>query len=362
MAQAAAIQPDDVMLPQPVPRLRVVADSDVAPLVERAFGDRLERTLVVSDRHNISSFRGMRPTLAGLKLVAQPDFDAFKATRLDGCEVVVGVGGCSALDFARACAGFSRTLVVFPTILSTSCIASAQSVLYQEGVPRHIHARPPAEVIVCLREVAKGKPHVVRKWTASGLADLWSDISGAIDAQFVQDSFDLPALRRSADVAFQVLNWVLDSDRAPGRTFDEQQLERVATFLHKGSLVGGPGAAGEHDLYYSMMRRQSYKRSNPTHGELVTIGTLLTVRRFCRLVGNHELFKQLREAFEKVGLPTEYADLNRIHVDRKHVLDGLLGIHAKRTFLSGCTWTPDRAARLLDDTYKSKAARPRVRS
>ena len=107
---------------------------------------------------------------------------------------------------------------------------------------------------------------------------------------------------------------------------------KLAHYLHESSLEAGRNgttalnAASEHWLYYKMQERQRYSKSLATHGRLVSIGTLLTLKIFGEQAGDNSLYEDMRQAHLKVGLPLSFADLSEISVEREHIVQGLADV------------------------------------
>lgn len=313
----------------------VFTDLQLTSLVEEI---REHDTIILADEHNYRALRGFR---GAIRVVDASLRDAEKVRSTFDGTMIIGVGGCTALDVARYCATPGRRLIAIPSILSTSCISVNRSVLYQDGEPRRERTVAPERVVVSFPLLTESGPESIAKWSHSGFGDLFSDISASIDwlvrsgesPETVTDAL----LHNTVPCAAEAMHWVLSQFRS----FDRAALARLAVYLHNASLEtihrgnAELSAAGEHDLYYAMMKQERYAHENPTHGELVAIGTLLSADAVARSGGSRELIQMLREAFLRLGLPTTYSELERIRVRRDHVLRALDAIQNRRWFLSG---------------------------
>jgi glycerol dehydrogenase-like iron-containing ADH family enzyme len=244
-------------------------------------------------------------------------------------ERIVAVGGCTALDFGRACA-VGKEVVAVPTILSTSCLSTNRSVINRNGVYKSERTQAPGRTIISMPTILENHRDQVKKWSISGLGDLFSSISAAIEFEYVAGGNSFNGLSSETVIScipatHQAMNWVLNSLKS----FDRDNLERLAWHLHEASLhiitkdQAVLNAASEHWLYYKMQERQKYPKMVATHGKIVSIGTLLSSSMFFEATGDSWLIEQVRKIHGRLGLPLTYADLADLGVTRDHVLSGL---------------------------------------
>jgi glycerol dehydrogenase-like iron-containing ADH family enzyme len=310
-----------------------------------------EATLLVVDEHNVL----LTQNHCRYVLVDAPTIPKVKqALSKRPFSSVIAVGGCSALDVGRACAAEAAVdMVALPTILSTSCISVNRSVLYENSSHTSRRTVAPREVNVSIPALMAGPAETVAKWSHSGFGDLFSGIAAALD-----HSWRAGLGAGKADLGNQVapvvkgLNWVLE--RFSG--YDEECLGVLARLLHEASLdvirrdATDLNAAGEHDLYYQMLATHRYSRANPTHGELVAVGTLLVAFGHGRVVGDFAIFQELREAFAMLGLPTTQRDLESVLVEKGHLFAGLSSIQGRNTYLAHLFRCFGQ--RLVDDCFR----------
>jgi glycerol dehydrogenase-like iron-containing ADH family enzyme len=187
-------------------------------------------------------------------------------------------------------------------------------------------------------------PELIEKWTRSGLADLLANISASINFLFKESGHllnegqegILKTLSRHIPECLQTLDWIINDFRE----FDATTLRQVASILHAAGLSvirrgdTALSAGGEHELYYEMQRQQGYDRKNPTHGELVSIGTLVTAKILAKKFGQDILFRKLLLAYRKINIPTDYDELKGINIEREHIMKGFEVVRKNDSFLA----------------------------
>lgn len=248
---------------------------------------------------------------------------------------VLAVGGCTALDVGRACAA-GKEVIAIPTILSTSCISVDRSVIRYKGGSRLEKTTAPRKTIVSIPSISGCYISDLEKWSQSGFGDLFANISASIDLQYRSGQFTLDRVKENVPECFESLEWVVDSFTG----YDKACLTRLANYLHNSSLVvierGNTelSAAGEHQLYHKMIEQQEqYTEDVPTHGQLVAVGTLIAAKIFEEQTGDTSLYRQLRTAYGKLGLPLEYDELRKIGIERAHIVQGLNSITDSNTHI-----------------------------
>ncbi|PXF59012.1 MAG: hypothetical protein C4B58_04870 [Deltaproteobacteria bacterium] len=302
-------------------------------------------TLIVADEYNYAKIQAI-DKLKFKKLIFVRDsnkrhIDQVKSTIY--YNDIIAVGGCSSLDFGRACADNSINIYLIPSILSTSCISLNRSILYLNSHHCSVVSPIPHEVIVSMPILTESGPELVEKWTHSGLADLLANISATISFLFKEKEYlfnegqedILKTLNRHARDCLQTLDWIINDFRE----FDATTLTHVAFILHAAGLSvirrgdTALSAGGEHELYYEMQRQQRYDRKNPTHGELVSIGTLVAAKILAKKFGQDILFRKLLLAYRKINIPTAYDELKRINIEREHIMKGFEVARKNDSFL-----------------------------
>jgi glycerol dehydrogenase-like iron-containing ADH family enzyme len=273
-------------------------------------------TLLITDPYNLPCVRDL-----GSAVVVE-DTDAScieKVVEGGGYSGVIAIGGCSALDFARACAS-GMCLTAVPTILSSCCISSGYSVIRRDGVYAREETTAPRRTIVSLPTILENHANLLTNWSAAGLGDLLSAIAGVAEANWSAAASQSPCdiFTQNAPICSDVLRWIASSSFP----LDEAGLIELAKFLHEFSVSRHESmpAGSEHCLYYALRTQQNYSRMLATHGRLVSIGTLLTIRAWSEASGDFSMYHSLRAAYAKIGLPLTLDELRRIGVAPEHIV------------------------------------------
>jgi glycerol dehydrogenase-like iron-containing ADH family enzyme len=290
------------------------------------------QTLIVMDEHNHHYDPNKGVVVVAREQKAE-QIEAVKTTY--AYNKVVAVGGCTALDFGRACA-MGKEFIAVPTILSTACLSTNRSVINYGGRYRTEITSAPTKTIIFLPEIVKNHVGHGNKWTAAGFGDLFSDFSAVIEFEYQRrgKSFAGITLEDVAEhipLCWEALKWLSKLD-ASARLDNEEDMSRLAHYLHESSIdVMRHGhtkfnAASEHRLYYEMQEQQHYVKSEVKHGELVWVGTLITLSIFARETGDNTLQAMLLAAGRKLGLPSTYEELVRTGVTREQIIRAMNGV------------------------------------
>lgn len=287
------------------------------------------QTLVVTDNYNYPLVHDLGPSI----VVEDQKIEHIEKVKSGyQYEKILAVGGCTALDFGRACA-VQKEIIAVPTILSNSCLSTNRSVINRGGTYRSELTIAPLKTIISIPTITANHADEVKKWSASGLGDLFSSVSAAIEREWKRNlrSFrGLSTLHAIAPVnrCIDALNWALTSPSLVKRS----ELKKLAVYLHESSVdVIRNGntelnAGSEHWLYYRMQEQQKFNKMIATHGRVVSIGNLITTRIFGEAVGDLGLYGKLRKAHEIVGLPRTYTDLAVIGILKEHIERGLASL------------------------------------
>ena len=135
---------------------------------------------------------------------------------------------------------------------------------------------------------------------------------------------------------------------------DKAVVKRAARFSHLSSLsVVREGnsklsAGSEHALYYQLLINERYSHELATHGELVSIGTLFITYLYGKSTDSMDLYRDLRHAYKKIGLPTTYDELESICVRRSHLVKAIrqVGTHSRLYSLIA-----PQSTKILDAVY-----------
>jgi len=283
-------------------------------------------TLIVTDPFNYPKIGD-----TGLSVAVVRNNDSLQIPELiSSCAYtrVVAVGGCAALDIGRACA-VGRSIIVIPTILSTSCISLDRSVIRYSGVNRLEKTILPEKVIISLPDLLSMPPAELAKWCQSGFGDLFTMVAASIDLQYKAGDLSREAVLGNIRDCGGALEWVINSFDG----YNESSARALAEFLHESSLVvvkrdnSNLNAAGEHLLYHALLRLYPhYTSARPTHGQIVAAGTLIATAIYSEQTGDNYIFDMISEAFGKLGLPLTYAELSAAGIERSHLIEGLSAI------------------------------------
>ena len=238
----------------------------------------------------------------------------------DNFDKVIAIGGCTCLDKGKEIAN-GKDIIVIPTILSTSCISVNRSVC--DGVVKKTTA--PIETIICITEIERSPS----KWFQSGFADVFSNISASIDIQSKTNNFDYKSIKNNIPFCFDLLSWVEKKFNG----FDEECVRKLSKAIHESSLMVIKNddvklsSAGEHRMYHNMMKDiPTYTKCLPTHGQLVSIGTLMSAKLFWEHTGDNRIYEKLRSVYSILGLPTTAKQLVEIGVELNHIKESMKGL------------------------------------
>lgn len=302
---------------------RLVFTNESPAALTKAFADA--HTLIIADPFNAPLLEA-----SGVETVDDQVYEHIEEIkRSRSYRSVLAVGGCTALDFARACA-INRPLVVVPTILSNSCLSTDRSVIKRGGIYRSEKTSAPQQTLISIPAVMHSHSEPTNKWSGSGIADLFAAISAAIEWEWSQRGrsfvgMTLDSLARWIPLCMDAFEW---SMTLIGQ-LEKRDLLVLAYYLHESSLdVVRNGhstlnAGAEHALYYQMQQRRKYPKSIATHGRLVSIGTLLTTHLFADRTCNTDIYELLQRIYRTVRLPMSYAELSAFGIHREHVFQGL---------------------------------------
>lgn len=295
----------------------------LVPLLESLIDDD---TLLVTDDYWYPSVQHFKNVV----LVENNNFDQISVIKNKyNYSKTIAIGGCTSLDVGRAIAK-DGNLIIIPTVLSNSCISVNRSILFHEGKILSEKTTTPDKTVISLATLMDNSPEVIKKWSGSGFADLFANISASIDYEYRNNNKSLNdvsinQIESNVPDVFNALNWVIDSYD----TFDKEALKKLAHYLHNSSIdVIEKGdtrlsVADEHKMHYIMLRNEHYSRSIATHGRMVSVGTLISARIFGEFISDLTLYDMLREAYKKLGLPLNYKELEDAEMKKDHIIRSL---------------------------------------
>ncbi len=332
--------------------METILDISSLTVVELVAALADDSTLVLCDAHNLPSLKThCAPVLVSDCAVSIVDEIKSKYEY----DRIVAVGGCTVLDMGRACSvGKPRRLVVVPTILSTSCLSSNISVLRHGERNRPEVTSSPERCVLCLPTLLETDGRSLARWCQSGFGDLFANISASIDFQYEMGKLTTKEVKANVPLTVEAMRWVISGFNG----YDEEGLRQLGSYLHEASLTvvrrGDTrlSSAGEHLLYHRLMERQpDYRQGLPTHGQIVAIGTLLSLRLFSIQSKESELEDLVRKAYERLQLPLTWSDLEKIGIKREHLIDALEHLAAPQCHLG--SWAVKGDWTLLDEVFAS---------
>ncbi|MFJ2404240.1 glycerol dehydrogenase [Streptomyces xanthochromogenes] len=258
-------------------------------------------------------------------LCTQREIDRITAlTREAGADVVVGIGGGTAIDTAKAvghaCGDIS--VVSTPTVASTDAPTSALSVIYTEegAFERYsFFTRNPDLVLVDTALVAAAPSRFI----VSGMGDALATWYEARVCVASNRTAMAGGLATEASLALARLCWETLMEYGPQARLAAEQhvvtpaLEKIteANTLLSGLGFESCGLAAAHGIHNGLT--VSPRVHGKMHGEKVNIGTLAQL--VLEGASTDELDTFLRFG-HKVGLPTTLADIGLIDPDRAELL------------------------------------------
>lgn len=252
-------------------------------------------------------------------------------------QVVIGVGGGTVLDTAKALAHrLSLPVVTIPTIAATCAAWTPLSVWYNEaGEALHFEIFPHANHLLLLEpEIILQAP---ARYLQAGIGDTLAKWYEAVVLAPQPETLPL-TVRLGLDVAQTLRDVLLEKSAAALSDQRAQQLtlafrDVVDAIVAGGGMVGGLGErytriAAAHAVHNGLTTLP--QTAQFLHGTKVAYGILVQ----SALLGQHDVTRQLIAAYKRFDLPTTLAQLDvdirqRDQVDRviQHTLRPVESIH-----------------------------------
>ncbi|MFB6171304.1 MAG: iron-containing alcohol dehydrogenase [Haloarculaceae archaeon] len=205
--------------------------------------------------------------------------DVIAAADEGGADLVVGVGGCTAIDAAKAAAiRGDRSFVAVPTLASADGPAGGVAVVYDEAggiVDVELAARDPELVLVDTGVVAAAPTHFLRWGLGDSLATVFeAEACAQTGARTIHGEETAPTGLALARETYRVIREHGEQALADvERGAVTPAVEAVVENTHLTSVLGweNGGLAGAHALETGL---RASGITEPPHGPLVAICTL----------------------------------------------------------------------------------------
>ena len=234
-----------------------------------------------------------------------------KIVREDGLNVVVGVGGGSAIDTAKATAYYEKLpVVIIPTVVATDAPCTGLSVIYNDDQTFNsylFYPKNPEAVIVDSDIIAKAPV----KFLVAGMGDALGTYFEARACQRTDaPSLEFGGITRSAMALCKLCYETLKEYGAAAKHACENQVVTPAldAVIEANVYLSGVGAdngglAVAHSFYNGLTALGGH---SAPHGCCVAFGTLVQLV----LEGaSKEEFKEVQDFCMEVGLPVTLAEI-----------------------------------------------------
>jgi glycerol dehydrogenase-like iron-containing ADH family enzyme len=324
----------------------IISNQNLVSLVENYF---TKDSIIITDSYNYPTVKKIGQTFL-VSSCQNYEVENLKSNYV--FSKILAVGGCTVLDVARACATDCE-LIVFPTILSTTCISSDRSKLIFETGSKLVKTIYPKVTVISLPVLLDTPEEDLIRWTQSGFGDLFANISASIDVEYKNNKLSLQKVRDNVPEAFEALEWVIKNFEG----YNEECFRLLAHYLHNSSIDVVKkdstefSSGSEHILYHKIFDKQIIDNApTATHGQIVGIGALITAKIFSKYTGNDMIYQDLKLAYKKLKLPTDYAEMNIIGISKDYLIETLMQIPNEGSILGNYFSTEDFG--ILDSIFE----------
>lgn len=238
----------------------------------------------------------------------------------DDIDVVVGVGGGSAVDTAKATAYYSnKSIVIIPTIAATDAPCTGLSVIYNDdhSFDRYIFYPSNPDIVLVDSRIIANSP---TKFLVAGMGDALATYFEARTCfktgspSLENGGITLSGLALCKECYNILLEYGVMAKEAADANLVTPALEAVieATTYLSGVGADNGGLAAAHSIYNGFTGIEECKNIN--HGDLVAFGVLVQL-----VLENAEQceFVEVLDFMESVGLPTTLSSLGIVLNDEQ---------------------------------------------
>jgi len=219
-------------------------------------------------------------------------------SKLNTSPLLVGVGGGSCIDVVKLVAYRRKLpLFIYPTVLSSDCLASPVSVLEDNGRKIRTHASIPDGIFIDTKITALAPRNLI----LSGVCDLMSNASALLDIELFHENYK--DIQFAQLISQTSISHVLAHKKI---LIDKSKYQKA---LAQGLILSGlsmnfaessvTASGGEHLVCHAL---DFLGEGNATHGEQVYLGMLC-----CNLIRRHlgypTISKKILNLLESYKIP-----------------------------------------------------------